>query len=113
MDERYYYVSIDYIDYNYNDYPINDPASPYNYRLFHCRYCVDDNTYLYANDMTFYLDSYLGLACNNIYAIGTMISAEIFDLPENKSEMMPPESGINHKLRVYYGQPISNGQIQN
>ena len=113
MNDDYYYVSINHVTYNYSDYPLNDPTSPYNYRLFFCRYCIDNGTYLNANDMTFYLDSYLGLACNNIYNAGSMIRAEVEDLPNIDSRMMPPETGgPRHSMIVYYGQPISNGQIQ-
>lgn len=106
-NEDYYYVSINNVTYHYSDYPINDPAS-YGYRLFYCTYCLDDQTYLYYDDMTFYLDSYLGLACNNATSSGSMIRAEI-TYPEN-NKMMPPISNLYHDLTVTYGVSVSNNQ---
>lgn len=110
INEDYYYVSLGHITYKYYDYPITDPSSPYKYRLYYCGHCLEESTVLTGGDMVFYLDSYLGLACNTTTHYGNMIDAVISDIVDYTKQ----ENGelLCHDLTVWYGTIVLNNQIE-
>lgn len=110
IEEDYYYVGIETVTYNYENYPINNPAHTYNYRLYYCE-GLDIAAYLNGSDMAFYLDSYLGLACRSLTNNGSMINATVYDLSKNHQRDHNWEI-LYHDLEILYGNVIYNNQSQ-
>ena len=99
----YYYVNVRNVTYNYQNYPINDPASAYPYRLYYCGHCGENAT-LTGVDLAFFLDSYLGLT--SLSPNGTMVGAHVS--PDIDDTRVEEGARLAHILRVTYGTPISS-----